>query len=257
MDAVQRLKHEEPKRSSRKRGKQLSASQGQNVQVPEKVHTGERTESSEVVKVVRKRGRPKKFNPQVKKTCIAKCDETDKNKTRINNKQFDESLEKQSNTIISPDTSLDKRSVSNRMDNNSNFPDIPGDDCDETEMKDASAHESENNSIVHEYEGTYMYESDEAKITVRTSEDDDDFDPFDENSLNTSKRRQTFKTVTTETAHLPKYNRKHRKLEAMTCEQCGETMKGYARLILHMNEKHSVPFKVSRITVSIEVCESK
>ena len=86
--------------------------------------------------------------------------------------------------------------------------------------------------------------------STNVTDSDEDFYSTTELPGEVGQKKYTFKTLTPDTAHLPKYNRKHKKLETLTCEHCKETFKGYARLILHMNEKHSVPFKVSMYTMN-------
>ena len=78
----------------------------------------------------------------------------------------------------------------------------------------------------------------------------EDFDSTGQLPGEESQKKYTSKTRTPNAAHLPKYNRKHKKLDTLTCERCNETFKGYARLILHRNEKHSVPFTVSMCTLN-------
>ncbi len=60
-------------------------------------------------------------------------------------------------------------------------------------------------------------------------------------------KQQSYETITPETAHLPKYNRSHKKAIEHCCEVCSEHYKGYlgyARLLCHQKDKHQIPIKV-------------
>ncbi len=62
-----------------------------------------------------------------------------------------------------------------------------------------------------------------------------------------AKYKQNYKTITPETAHLPKYKRPHCKAKSQHCQLCSEQYKGhlgYARLLCHQWDKHQIPIKV-------------
>ncbi len=67
-------------------------------------------------------------------------------------------------------------------------------------------------------------------------------------------KQQSYETITPETAHLPKYNRSHKKAIEHCCEVCSEHYKGYlgyARLLCHQKDKHQIPIKVRILNLYI------
>ena len=261
MDAVQRLaggeEHGNPNRSrlrNRKTSDQEESKEGKSLLHPQ---TANETDD---VQAKRKRGRPRKSNTDIRAK-LPKCDQSagslDKNEKKWTsyktNKKYvpDQST---NNSIQRDSCGMDSSVCTDSQPN-------PGDSGEESllgadsttrtayslddlteknnrsdERTSPSKLKSDNNNSTKSSNETYK--------DTNATESCEDFDSTGQLPGEKSQKKYTSKTRTPDTAHLPKYNRKHKKLDTLTCEHCNETFKGYARLILHMNEKHSVPFTV-------------
>ena len=261
MDAVQRLaegeEHGKPNRSrlrNRKTLDQEESKQGKSLLHPP---TANQTDG---VQAKRKSGRPSKSNTDITAK-VSKCDQSarsvDKNEKKWTSYKTKEKYvpdQSTNNSIQRDSCGMDSSVCIDSQPNpeDSSEESLPGVDSairmaysiDDLSEKNNRSDDRTSHSRRKSGNNNSTKNSNESKDT-NVTESCEDFDSTGQLPGEESQQKYTSKTLTPNTAHLPKYNRKHKKLDTLTCEHCNETFKGYARLILHMNEKHSVPFTVS------------
>ena len=263
MDAVQRLakgeEYEKPSRSHLGNRKTL-CQEDSTLGHPQ---TANQTDD---VQAKRKRGRPRKSNTDITAK-VSKCDQSasfvDKNGKKLTSYKSKEKYVPMKSTNNSDERGPCGMESSMYTDSQPNRDDSSNERISRANGTMQIAYSlddlSENNKLSDRRtphskrktgNNTSTKNSNETYKGTNVPETCEDFDSTCELPGEASQKKYTSKTLTQDTAHLPKYNRKHKKLDSLICEHCNETFKGYARLILHMNEKHAVPFTVSICTLN-------